>query len=46
MILFYQLLVKYLGELVETINEQNLSQDNIFLNAGAMGHVSMISEDC
>jgi phosphonopyruvate decarboxylase len=30
-------------ELVETMNEQNLSQENIFLNVGAMGHVSMIS---
>ena len=30
-------------ELLETINEKKLSQDNIFLNVGAMGHVSMIS---
>ena len=30
-------------ELLETVKEKNLSQDNIFLNVGAMGHVSMIS---
>ena len=30
-------------ELLETVKELDLPQDNIFLNVGAMGHVSMIS---
>lgn len=30
-------------ELLESANKLNINQDNIFLNVGAMGHVSMIS---
>jgi len=30
-------------ELLETVKEMDLQEDNIFLNVGAMGHVSMIS---
>lgn len=31
-------------ELLETADKLNINQDNIFLNVGAMGHVSMIAQ--